>query len=310
MQTKYFRQLKAWPRMLLCGLGLLLIAAPLLSQQQPAPTGPIVFLDKTTLQQDAALQGKISLEARRMPLRELLAEAQKQSGITLRATADSPATRALMTARLKDMTLATLMNSLTRIYDVRWTQEGAAYTMHGSVNDELSYRLIRYQGLNATQVYGEDREKSNRDDDALAKDIFHSIDKATWDDNDTVLVSALPKEMQQRLRQRFELEGLKAEILLERRQRVYGTQKLHVRLHIPETDTVFFRPYIGAMAVDQSQLYKMPRLMTYNSEGRFIAGLFPEFHGPKQPLPPPRPDQIEYLDKAPLTNDTPIAPRK
>lgn len=320
MRTKYFERHAARAGALLCGLGINVLAMPLQSQQ-PKPAAPlppvtpaavdaIAFLDKAALQQDAALQGKISLEARRMPLRELLAEAQKQGGIALQATADSPAVRALMTARLKDMTLATLMLSLARIYDVRWAKDGAAYTMHASDNDELSYRMIRYQGQNWTYTTVPDREIRNREGDVLAEAIFHSIDKTIWGDNETVLVSALPAAMQERLRRRFELEGLKQENLLERLERIYATQTLHLRLHMAREKTPSFRPGLfGEMELNQSLLYKMPRLMAYNAEGRFIAALFPEFHGPKQPFRPP-PDQIRPLSEAPLANNAAVAPQK
>ncbi|MDF2440967.1 MAG: hypothetical protein JWN98_1951 [Abditibacteriota bacterium] len=321
MGTHYCEAWIARVSALLCGASLLL-SMPGQSQQltppQPIATAALdtmAFLDHTLLQQDAALQVKISLEAKRMPLRELLAEAQKQSGITVRFTPDSPATRALMTARLKDMTLATLMSSLMRIYDVRWSKDGAAYTMHSSGNDELTYRLIRYKGLNGTEAYAEDREISYRQDDALAKDIFHSIDKKRWDDQDTVLVSSLPEVMQERLRLRFELVGLQREVTLELRERLFARliPNLHLRLHIAAEKTPTLQLYSrGKAEMGRSNRYQMARLMAYTPDGRFVSALFPDFHGPKQAPPPPRPEDARSLDgaEAPPINNILVAPRR
>lgn len=291
MRTKYFARLAACLSALLCGLTMLSHTMPARSQQEaPAkPAAPVTMaiLDKAALQQDAVLQATISLEAKRMPLRELLAAAQKQSGVTLRATKDSPATRALMTARLKEMTLATLMISLARIYDVRWTKDGAGYTMHGSNNDELSYKLIRYQGFNSTGF--QDIEARNREDDALADEIFYSMDQEAWKAPDSVPVSALPEDVQDRLRERFEADGIKYTIVLERLERIFAAQTLHLRLHIapqnraPLNTQLFRADAAGTSEKSESTIHKMARLMVYTVDGRFVAALFPSFHGPKQP---------------------------
>lgn len=286
MRQKYFGRLATCSGVLLCGL--VFHTGPARSQQQEAPAkaAALTILDKAALQQDAVLQAKISLEAKRMPLRELLAEAQKQRGVVLQATEDSPAARALMTARLKDVTLATLMDSLSRIYDVRWTKDGAAYTMHGSDKDELSYKLIRYQGRKSTDMIVKDIEARDREDDVLAKEIFYSIDEEAWKAPEGVPMSALPQDVQERLLQRFEASGIGAVILLERMERIFAAQTFYLRLHIASSKTPLFRPDAFA-SIDrgQSASYKMARLMVYNADDRLVAALFPEFHGPKQPSP-------------------------
>ncbi|MDF2440881.1 MAG: hypothetical protein JWN98_1865 [Abditibacteriota bacterium] len=286
MRQKYFGQLGAYAGALLCGLGLVCNTTPARSQQQGAPANPVAMpiLDKAALQQDAVLQAKISLEAKRMPLRELLAQAQKQSGVVLQATADSPATRSLLTARLKEMTLATLMISLARIYDVRWTKDGTVYTMHGSDNDELSYKLIRYQGIKPAQITTGEQVPREHEDNALAKEIFYSVDEEAWKAPAGVPMSALPQDVQERLLQRFEADGIFAVIVLERLERIFAAQTFYLRLHIASSRTPLFRQDApGIQDLHMSALHKMPRLMVYNSDDRFVASLFPQFHGPEQP---------------------------
>ncbi|MDF2441363.1 MAG: hypothetical protein JWN98_2347 [Abditibacteriota bacterium] len=240
-----------------------------------------------------------------MTLSELLAEAQKQSGIEIKAADDSPANRALMTARLKGVSLATLMLSLTRIYDVRWTKDGATYTMHGSANDELSYRLILHQGRNLT-VPSSEREARQQEDDKLANDIFLSLDRKKWDDYDSIKVAMLPEALRERLRQRFELQGQEREIILERLERIYATQRMVLRLHVGQEKTPIFRPGLfGEMELHQSIRRKMPRLMAYTTEGRFVAALFPEFRRPGSP-PPFAPTKEE--DTVPTPNQKPQPP--
>ena len=282
MNKKKFRHLTACSGGLLCSLTMICSPLPTKGQEAaPAKPAATMTLDKATLQKDIALQATISLEARRMPLSELLAAAQKQSGIILKAAADSPATRALMTARLKDVTLASLMTSLSRIYDVRWTKEGGGYTMHGSDKDALSYRLIRYQGLDASGF--QDREAANREDDALAEEIVNSLDREAWKTPEGVPVTELPEDVQDRLRGRFEPDGIKAVILQERLERVFASQTFQLRLHIAPQKSLLFRPNpAGSMERTSSAYFKMARLMAYTADGRFVAAVFPEFHGPRQ----------------------------
>lgn len=182
--------------------------------------------------------------------------------------------------------------------------------MHGSDKDELSYQLIRYQGFDATGF--QDREAANREDDALAEETVNSVDQEAWKTPEGVPVTALPEDVQDRLRGRFEADGIKAVILQERLERVFAAQTLHLRLHIPPQKALLFRPSpAGDMERDSSAYFKMARLMAYTADGRFVAALFPEFHGPKQPSP----FELEFMErlqnrlkKKPDTAKTPAQP--
>lgn len=96
------------------------------TQNTTAPKGEAVAapLSADALKGEAALQAKVSFEAKRRPLAEVLAEVQKQSGVTVQAAPDSPAQTARLTARVKDMTLAELMGALSGLYGVEWLRSG------------------------------------------------------------------------------------------------------------------------------------------------------------------------------------------
>ena len=94
------------------------------------------------LDSDAALQREVSLQIKRLPLRELLTQLQTQSGVTLRLGTDAPADK-LLTARVEAMPLAKFMESLARVYGVSWVKKGDAYSMQGNTRGELHLKLLQ-----------------------------------------------------------------------------------------------------------------------------------------------------------------------
>lgn len=86
-------------------------------------------LQPADLERDAALAAKVSFEAKQKPLRELLGDLQKTSGVVLLDKAGALSSRVRVTARVKEMSLASMMSALSRLYDVRWTKTAEGYVM-------------------------------------------------------------------------------------------------------------------------------------------------------------------------------------
>ncbi len=154
------------------------------------------------LDSDAALQKEVSLQVKRLPLRELLTQLQAQSGVTLQLGTDAPADE-LLTARVEAMPLAKFMESLARVYGVSWNKTGDAYSMQGNTRGELHLKLLqmgdpqryryRFQFYNRS-----DREQENA---ALGRAAIEQVELEALKTPQGVAFSSLSPALQNRWRQ-------------------------------------------------------------------------------------------------------------
>jgi hypothetical protein len=130
---------------------LLLIAASLMVVwQSPAicegnssdKTEDKVF-SESDLSREEALGAKVSFEVKGRPLSDLLRDIQKLSGVAFMSQAGKTLEAKRVTARAKDMSLASVLSSLSRLYGVRWSKATGGYTMLASDRSEVDLRLMQ-----------------------------------------------------------------------------------------------------------------------------------------------------------------------
>lgn len=104
--------------------------------------GGLLAQSVTQLEAAPELQRPITIEVKRLPLREVLGQLQGQSGIKFTLDASAP-TSALLTAHVDQMPLARFLALLTRVYGVEWTPAGTGYVMQGNKRGNLHLTLLR-----------------------------------------------------------------------------------------------------------------------------------------------------------------------
>lgn len=99
------------------------------------------FLDDNALRAEKSLQRAVTFEAKRQPLPEVLAALQKQSGVTLSVTPSSPLAVKLLTARAKDLPLASVMETLSQLYGAAWDKKGAGFELKSNGRNLLDNEM-------------------------------------------------------------------------------------------------------------------------------------------------------------------------
>ena len=154
------------------------------------------------LDSNAALQKAVSLQVKRLPLRELLLQLQTQSGVTLRLGTDAPADK-LLTARVEAMPLAKLMETLTRVYGVSWNKMGDAYSMQGDALGELHLKLLQMGEPRRYRLRFEFYNRSDREQEnaALGHAAVEQVGLEALKTPQGVAFSSLSPALQNRWRQ-------------------------------------------------------------------------------------------------------------
>ena len=155
----------------------------------------------SALEADNSLQKPISLEVKRLSLRELLKQVEKQSDIRLTLSEDAP-TDNLVTARVEKMPLSQLMGVLARVYGVTWNKTGdAAYQMNGNAQGELHLKLLQLGDPTRYRYRFSFSAPSERDAEnaAIAKAVINGFGVESLKKTKGVPVSALPQQLQHRL---------------------------------------------------------------------------------------------------------------
>lgn len=84
----------------------------------------------------------ITLEARRLPLPEVLAAVEKQGGVTLQIAPGTFARAPKLTMAVAQMPLREWMDTLAKLYDVRWQANGAqTFALQTCGRDELAHDI-------------------------------------------------------------------------------------------------------------------------------------------------------------------------
>lgn len=167
------------------------------------------------LDADPALQGLISLEAKRVPLSELLVQLQQQSGVQLIMGKDRvPDSAQKVTARVDKMPLSRFMAILTRLYGVQWTKsEDKSYILQNSDQGELHRKLIKIgdprEYLSNTELFYRSQRQQERD--AITNAVVQQLGLTALQTTEGVPLSQLSPALQKQLRyvlQQPEIESL------------------------------------------------------------------------------------------------------
>lgn len=253
-------------------------AASPTAQQEAAPAR----LSAADLEREAALQAKVSLEAKSLPLGELLALLQKQSGVNLRAAPGSPADEVRVTARIKEMPLWNLLAALGRLYGVEWSAgRQKEYTMHGSSRSKLSVRML---ALGGTTRYDGPQERGEREQQGLElkNDIMQAAGGALGR-RGGIAVSSLPGDLQIRLLQYFELPA--AEDLAMARLEADGVFEQDLYLHFGiNKENASVITSVGQTSIRALSPAPHPALSVRTGAGTVVMYILPSFAVPPSRL--------------------------
>ncbi len=176
-------------------------------------------LQPAELETEKALAVPVSLDARRRPVKDLLSDVQKQSGVSLTMSAGLIPEKALVTAHLKEMPLSSFMAALSRLYSVRWSKTESGYAMNPSDRSEVEqkitemgdwFRFLSWQSLIDAAHFSKhltrkplapwaDGEFEQGPENApLAEEIWPYV--SGGDLRKGVPFSTLPEELQQKVR--------------------------------------------------------------------------------------------------------------
>ncbi|MGI9091731.1 MAG: hypothetical protein ACR2GG_11635, partial [Gemmatimonadaceae bacterium] len=148
---------------------------------------------------EPALQIPLSFEVKSLPLSELLAQLQKQSGVIFKI-ADEPQSAPLrVTARANKLPLAEVMRALRRLYGVSWTRDApTSWTMSYSEKGALERELLRFGEADNLQTLRLQKVRERHPD--WLGEVFQHTDDAALNGAGGVSLSVLPVEMRARLR--------------------------------------------------------------------------------------------------------------
>ncbi|MDF2441714.1 MAG: hypothetical protein JWN98_2698 [Abditibacteriota bacterium] len=252
----------------------------------PSPLSP------TELSADTALVAKVSFEVKRMPLAELVALLQKQSGITLAIAEDAAATPALVTARVQKMSLASVLGALQRMYGVRWSKTANGYQMRANDRGELPLKMLQtgqpfyYRLRERRSIAFRTREQLGAQ---LAGEVFENLDEEELRSAKGAPFSALSADLQRRVRdlilEKQSDRVVEAQHLIETADR----RELYLRFGMlrpdPQNPVVKVRTLFGGIINYGTLLDGHAGLIVETDSGAFVTHIFPDFAAPP-PLPP------------------------
>lgn len=168
---------------------------------------PAPGLGGAQLEAEIPLQTKISVEAKRRPLGDLLAEVAKKGDIKLIVGEGVPAKTTLVTTRVNEMPLGNFMGALGRLYDVYWTKRSPnQYTLHAGEKNLLQTSLMQLGAggsfspyVNWYLTYAQEQEYGELEQQIVAELLEQGNEKS-----EGVSLSVLPEDLQLRLRQAVE----------------------------------------------------------------------------------------------------------
>lgn len=181
--------------------GLTLMCHVAVSKAAPISPQPVDLKGETTL------TVKVSFEAVRRPLSDLLLDLSQQSGVKLTASAGSLATARVVTARVREMPLSDVLSAFSRLYGVTWTKAGdRQYAMNASGRSELDLRVSQLGNLAWFRHWREHNRNSAPKHLKIAMpvdwpaEILPHVDIKALRASTGVPISSLPEKIQQGLR--------------------------------------------------------------------------------------------------------------
>lgn len=263
-------------RVALCSLITAGAGTSLHADSLPAtPAKPEEVKDATSnhfgLERDASLAVQVTLTAKAQPLEEVLATLQEQSGIRLKADPAAIKVRRLVTARVKDMPLATFLGSLTRMYGVQWVKDDdRSYIMRSGEMDALRRSMLAtgepyWYRYRYRLSYNYILEKQRRAE--IAQYIYKQLGTGALTTPEGVAFTSLPEEWKP------ELYGIvqvpQAEALIRERRLLDRVFSQPLFLHLGKTPPDI-KPAGPGISVPHGH---MPELTIRDAEGRFVAQL-------------------------------------
>lgn len=249
------------------------------------------------LEADKSLKKPISLEVKRLSLRELLEQMEQQGNVRFTLGADAPSDK-LITAHVEKMPLSEWMGILARVYGVTWDKTGdAAYQMNGNQQGELHLKLLqigdpmRYR-YRFTFSAPSERTAENA---AIGKAILDQFGMEALKSPEGVAISALPQPLQQRMRYALEDRGAETVVVplfQVNRMMVEQLEKqsLILRFGTPVSKT-YGTPFMGYVAREPQDWL---RFNVQSADGKNVIPVFDSFYTPiakpgeTDPRPPSR----------------------
>ena len=229
----------------------------------PSTPAKAMKLETANLDQEPALATAISLEAKRLPLSELLAAVAKKSGVSLKVAAGAAVQGAVFTGYIQDMPLRSLMSTLSRLYGVIWTKSGEQqFTMHDSEHGELYVKLLQRGDLYVPRTMQEARQEIQQRQRAvrgLVQEILNTVGMPALHSREGVPFSALPPLLQSSLRRSME-EGAAGSLIGPYISTFELNQECVLQLVIPD-------PKVGKTYPDGSHIHS-PFISVATPQGR------------------------------------------
>lgn len=225
------------------------------------------------LETDAALQAKVSLEAKRRPLKDIVGDLKKQSGVALALAPDAPPASAPVTLRVSEMPLWKMMASLSRIYGATWSKNGAAYTLRSAKLDPLDLGMLRRGFWYRWRLhYLDTYNLQQRENSALAREILRHVRRDQLNSPQGAPFSDVPQELRDQVRKYLQEED--AQRILDGQAQLDATplEGMVLRfapLNSREPDKVLW----GRTAFSG----KDAQLGAFTADGRFICTVFNRF---------------------------------
>jgi hypothetical protein len=153
---------------------------------------------------EAALKILLTIETKQIPLRALLDEIEKRSGVRFSVkdeSATSPTSTVnnrRLTLRVKEMPLASLLGALTRLYGIQWSKSGEKEYSAQFLQTETEDQLLRLGDISILKERLAKRSRQQRTD--LTKEILNQVPRAKLQSASGVDYTSLAPDIQQRLR--------------------------------------------------------------------------------------------------------------
>ncbi|HEX8234645.1 MAG TPA: hypothetical protein VF600_01700 [Abditibacteriaceae bacterium] len=165
-------------------------------------------LSATDLEREPSLAVKVSFEAKHRPLSDVFAEVSKQSRVTLAPAPNLPLSKALVTARVKDMPLSSLLGALSRVYGFWWSKNGEnSYVAHPGTQDELERKILQ-MGHRQWFRYRDNVAPAVKQNEIQLKELAYAIVSeagvAPLRSAQGVPVASLSEDLRLRLRKAYE----------------------------------------------------------------------------------------------------------
>jgi len=214
---------------------------PTAARCQPDATGALhdTVLSGADLTGEAALQTKVSFEAKSQPLSALLRDLSKQGNAVLAAGAALHADDLRVTARVKAMPLGALLKELGGVYGAVWTKNALGeYLMELSApsgQGEVEQKLPLLESVD-TSLFLARQKNGGNDPRELINAVLDSVDEASLR-KDGVAFSSLPPEVQQKVR-----DGLTQAVVFQlahslKRARIEEIEKNRLHVETAKTTT-------------------------------------------------------------------------